>query len=73
MKELVQETPAAQNTAPAAAKKKRGGLRAVWSNKKRRRWIILGAVVLAAGCWALRSCGQTPASAASAYTEEAAQ
>ena len=53
MKELVQETPAAQNTAPAAAKKKRGGLRAVWSNKKRRRWIILGAVVLAAGCVAL--------------------
>ena len=72
MKELVQETPAAQNTAPAA-KKKGGGLRAVWSNKKRRRWIILGAVVLAAGCWALRSCGQAPASAASAYTEEAAQ
>ena len=54
MKELVQETPAAQNMAPAA-KKKGGGLRAVWSNKKRRRWIILSAVVLAAGCWALRS------------------
>lgn len=74
MSEKLQETPVeeAVKTAPPIKKARKNPLKklkALWSNQKRRKWIILGAALLVIIFMALRSCGSQQSVRQVTYTE----
>lgn len=76
MSEEVQEKTEIQKPDSVPVKKKklrvRGKLKGLWSNKKRRKWLILAVVLVVAVILALRSCSKKQDAAAVTYVEEAA-
>lgn len=74
MSEKLQEIPVEETveTAPPIKKARKNPLKKLkelWSNKKRRKWIILGAVLLVIIFMALRSCGSQQSVGQVTYTE----
>ena len=77
MSEELQETTAGHEIAPTPVQEKKPRKwKGLWSNRKRRKWLIIAIVIVVAAVFVLRSCGQASsakaADAMSSYTTETA-
>lgn len=76
MSENLQEKTEVQELDAVPVKKKKlrvfGRLKGLWSNKKKRKWLILGVVLAVAVILGLRGCGGKKDAAAVTYVEEKA-